>query len=339
MARRRKSAKFWLWVLLPLLLAAGGRAVAVDEARYLRVGTGPPGETHFQIGNLLASAISAPPGLPPCARGGSCGVPGLIALASATNGSVANIEAIADGRLDAALTQADVPFWAATGVPPFAGRPITSLRAVANLGTDQMHLVVWRDGPIHALRDLRGKRVSLGENGSGTRLHARQLLAALGIKESEVKEDNQRSAVAADALLAGKIDAFFVMDAPPVPSVEELAKRKPIRLIGVTGPAAEKMRRADPLLFPGRVQSGTYAGVDGDTPTLAVGVTLVVAASLPDDLVFALTQSLWQPATVALLNDAHHGGTPITVASALAGLGLPLHPGAQRFYADKNNLR
>jgi TRAP transporter TAXI family solute receptor len=268
-----------VWLALQLVLAAvtpPTEARAGEEIRYLRVGTASPGETHFQLGNLLASAISAPPGLPPCARGGSCGVPGLIAGASATSGSIANIEAIADGRLDAGLTQADIPFWAATGAPPFQGRPITNLRAIANIGADQMHLVVWRDGPIRALRDLRGRRLSLGETGSGTLVHARQLLAALGIKESDVKIEHMRSAVAADAMLDGKIDAFFVMDSAPVPTVAELAKTRPIRLIGIAGPAAEKLKRADPLLVPSRIAANLYDGVDSDTITLT-GLTTTTA--------------------------------------------------------------
>src|ERR1700761_4795064 len=150
-----------------LALSASG-----DEARYLRVGTGPPGETQFPLGSLIASAISAPPGLP-CNHSGACGVPGLIAVATATAGSEANVEVMAEGRLDAALMEADVPL--------FAGKRAETVRGIANLGLEQMHLVVLRDGPIRALRDLKGKRVSLGEEGSGTHLHAHQLLAALGI--------------------------------------------------------------------------------------------------------------------------------------------------------------
>ncbi len=252
-----------------------------DEARYLRVGSGPPGESQFPLGSLIASAISAPPGLP-CAHAAACGVPGLIAVASATAGSVDNIETIAEGRLDAALTEADVPM--------FLGKRADSVRAIGNLAIDQMHLVVLRDGPIKTLRDLKGKRVSLGEEGSGTHLHAHQLLTALGLKDSEVKEDNLRSALAADAMLAGKLDAFFVMDEAPVPTIAELAKIKPIRLLGISGPAVEKMRQADHLLEPSRIAGGTYLGIEGETQTIAVGLTFVVAASLPDDLVYGITR-------------------------------------------------
>jgi TRAP transporter TAXI family solute receptor len=324
--------------LLLLSSGAGQADNSADQARYFRIGTGPPGETQFLLGGLIASAISAPPGLPPCSQGGVCGVRGLIAVASATSGSLAIIDAIADGRLDAGFTEADMPFWAVTGAPPFAGHPIKSLRAVANIGSDQLHLVVPRDGPIHAMRDLRGRHISLGEPGSGSEIHSHQLLAALGIKDSEIKPVFLGSAVAADAMLAGKLDGFFVLDSAPVPSVDELAKNMPIRLIGITGPAAAKLRHADPLLFPGRIAGGTYQGVEGDCPTLAIGVTLLVSATLPDDLVFGMTRSLWQSETVLLLNNAHRGTPPIASASALAGLGLPLHPGAQRYYANLHEI-
>lgn len=309
-----------LGLSLALALSAAG-----DEARYLRVGTGPPGETHFPLGSLIASAISAPPGLP-CAHAGACGVPGLIAVATATAGSEDNIETLAEGRLDAALTEADVPL--------FQGKRAETLRAIGNLALDQMHLVVLRDGPIRSMRDLKGKRVSLGEKGSGTHLHAHQLLVALGFKDAEFKEDNLRSALAADAMLAGKLDAFFVMDEAPVPTITELAKIKPIRLLAIAGPAVEKMREADHLLEPSRIAGGTYLGIEGDIPTIAVGLTFVVSASLPDDLVYGITRSLWQPETQQLLTDARRGGAPITPAGAVDGLGVPLHPGAARYYAE-----
>jgi len=325
---RRRLSTIALWTVLALATATGASG---DDARYLRVGTGPPGETHFPLGSLIASAISAPPGLP-CPHAGACGVAGLIAVASATAGSEANVQTIAEGHLDAALVEADTP------LP--AGRKADQIRAIGNLSLDQLHVVVLRDGPIRSLRDLKGKRVSLGEEGSGTHLHAHQLLDALGFKESDVKEDNLRSAVAADAMAAGKLDAFFVMDEAPVPSVAELAKIKPIRLLGVTGPAAEKLRKNDALLEPSRISGGTYLGIEGDIPTIAVGLTLVVAARLPDDLVYGITKSLWQPETQQMLSDARRGGKPITAAGAVTGLGIALHPGAQRFYAEgKPGLR
>ena len=306
-----------------LLLLASAAGAGPDDARYLRIGTGPPGETQFPLGSLIASAISAPPGLP-CNHSGACGVPGLIAVATATAGSEANVEVMAEGRLDAALMEADIP--------TFAGKRAENVRGIASLGLEQMHLVVLRDGPIRSLRDLKGKRVSLGEEGSGTHLHAHQLLAAQGLKDGDLKEDNLRSAVAADSMAAGKLDAFFVMDQAPVPSVEELAKIKPLRLIAITGPVIDKLRKGDALLEPSRIAAGTYSGIDSDTSTIGVGLTLVVAASLPDDLVWGITRALWQPETQQLLAESRRGAAPLTPASATTDLGVPLHPAAQRFY-------
>lgn len=339
MALWRRSV---IGLVLALFLAPPSRAETFetggDQPRYLRVGTGPPGETHFLLGSQLASAISAPPGLPACGSGPSCGVEGLIAVATATSGSSEIIEEIAEGRLDAGLTEADLPFWAASGAPPFAGHAITSLRAVANVGADQLHLVVRQDGPIHAMRDLRGKHISIGDPGSGTQLHASLLLAALGIKPKDIKTEGFRSAVAADAMLAGRLDGFFVMDSAPVPSVEGLAKILPIRLIGITGPAVTKLKREDPLIFPSRINGGTYHGVDNDAPTIAIGVTFLVSAHLGEELIYGITQSLWQDSTLKLLNDSHRGAPPIGIGSALSGLGLALHPGAQRFYSERGSL-
>ena len=134
--------------LVPKALALAGGLLALltasawsDDIRYLRVGTGPPGESYFPMGGLIASAISNPPGSRPCNRGGNCGVPDLIAVAMATSGSVNNVEAIGDGRMDAALIQADIAMWAVQRQPPFEGRPVIDLRSVANLYPGQFHLV------------------------------------------------------------------------------------------------------------------------------------------------------------------------------------------------------
>ena len=121
-----------------LVVAAGiaGSALA-QGSQFFRIGTGSTGGTYFPIGAILASAISNPPGSRECERGGSCGVPGLIAVAQSTTGSVENVRAIGSGLLESALSQADVAFWAYHGRHTFAETgPIKNLRAIAN-GRDE----------------------------------------------------------------------------------------------------------------------------------------------------------------------------------------------------------
>src|SRR5215510_6799718 len=157
-----------------LLGGAGAPPVgAQDETRFFRIGTGPTTGNYFTIGGIIANAISNPPGSRPCDKGGSCGVPGLIAVAQTTQGSVQNVELIADRTLDSGLCQSDVAYWAYSGTGMYSGgTPFDGLRTIANLYQESLQIVVRADSKIAAIGDLRGKRISLGGRGSGTRATA-----------------------------------------------------------------------------------------------------------------------------------------------------------------------
>lgn len=320
----------WEWALILSAMLAGGATAAAEEVHYLRVGTGPPGETHFPMGGVIAGALSNPPGSRPCERGGSCGVPGVVAIATATNGSAFNATALGEGRLELAVVQADIARWAARGAPPF-GKPVPNLLSIARLYSDQIQLIARRDAHIDSPRDLRGKRVSLGIKGSGTLTRSRLLLAAWGIREGDLKAEFQGASLAADAVAGGRLDAFFVVDAAPVPVVAELARSTPITVVPLAGDEVQKIGRGDPLLHPDILPANTYDGQTDAVPVLSVAVNLVVSAALPDDLVYAITRALWHPTTIKALTD---GRGAVTLNNALVDLGAPLHPGARRFYAE-----
>ena len=161
-----KHFKIITGVAFALSLAASS-AMAQDMA-FFRIGTGGTAGTYYPIGGLLANAISNPPGSRPCDKGGSCGVPGLIASALSANGSVANINAIAGGTLESGFSQSDVATWAYTGTGIWEGKPaVEKLRAIANLYPESIHLVVSADSGISSVSDLKGKRVSMDEPGFG----------------------------------------------------------------------------------------------------------------------------------------------------------------------------
>jgi TRAP transporter TAXI family solute receptor len=323
-------------LLIAAMLLAGPPAWA-ETLRYLQIGTGPPGETHFQLGGLISSAISNPPGLRACGRGGGCGVPGLISMASASSGSVANLQDIAAKRLDAAVVQADLALFAYQGREPFAAQPLKGLRSIARIGTDMIQLVVRQGGRIKSLKDLKGKRVSLGEKGSGTLVHARMLLAAAGLSENDLKLEPLRVTEAATALASGKLDAFFVMDSVPSPTLAQLAAQTPISLLALEKPVVEAMRKADPLLHEDEIPAETYAGQAQPLMTLSVAVSLVTSDRMSDDLAEGITRALWSPATQQLLKDGGvvPGRDPATLGTALNGIALPLHPGAAKVYVEK----
>ena len=316
-----------------------GTARAQDgNIRYFRIGTGAAGGTYYPIGTIIANAISTPPGSRPCGPGGACGVPGLIATAQTTQGSVQNLEELAAGRLDAALTQADIAYWAYRAERIYQGKPaFADLRLIAALYPETIHLDVRRDAGITAPGGLRGKRVSLGEAGSGTLVHARILLEAHGLVPDDLDASYLRIGEAADGLRLGRLDAFFFTGGGPVGAIAALAEAAEIALVPIAGAPTEPLRRRFPFFAPARIAGADYKGTV-DTPTLAVATLWVADAKADAELVFGITKALWHPNTKALLERGHPIGKQIVLDRALEFTALPLHPGAERAYRELGKL-
>lgn len=246
---RGTGSKSFVIIFALLLMSGFGLSPQVSQAadiEFLRIGTGPTSGTYFPIGGLIANAISNPPGSRSCERGGSCGVPGVIAVAQSTHGSIDNVMAIGRGDIDAALVQADVAYWAFHGIGMFSGQgAIENLRAVAMLFPSNIHIVARKGSGIKRVQDLSGKRVSLGEKGSGTFVDAKLILTAYGVARSKMKTANLSPGAAADLLAEGKLDAFFLIDGAPTAAIAELANRIDIALIPIEGKPAQKLMKED----------------------------------------------------------------------------------------------
>lgn len=305
------------------------------DVQFLRIGTGPTGGTYFPIGGLIANAISNPPGSRPCDRGGSCGVPGLIAAAVSTSGSVSNVEALKADTLAMALVQADVGFWAWRADGVFQDQePLEDLRAIGRLYPESIHLVARAGSGIDSVGDLKGKRVGLGEKKSGTLVEARLILNAHGLKSSDITPAYLRPGPSADQLAAGDLDAFFFVGGAPLQVVSELAERSSIRLVPIAGATAEKLVDIFPYLGRDTIPAGTYSGQIRDVPTLSVGAVLMTTQAMDDELAYAITRALWHPVNLALYRSGHPGGERLVPDLAAENTGVPLHAGAQRYYDE-----
>lgn len=321
-----------------VLLAAGvlltSLAVPAQDLQFFRVGTGSSSGTYFPIGGIIASAVSNPPGSRECSRGGSCGVPGLIAIAQSTHGSVANVMAIAEGTLESGFSQADVAYWAYTGSGIFEQKgAIESVRAIANLYPESIHLVVRRGSGIRKVADLKGKRVSLDREGSGTRGDALLILAAHGLTPDDIEAESISVGAAADKLRSGDLDGFFFIVGTPANAVSALAEDNLITLVPINGPEADALRKAYPFFAADSISSGTYLNVP-QTQTLSVGAQWLVSADVPEELVYRITKALWHDTTRRLLDTGHPKGKQILLETSLNGIGIPLHPGALRYYEE-----
>lgn len=326
-----------LCAVFAVLLALGG-LVQAQEIRFFRIGTGATSGTYFSLGGVIANAISNPPGSRSCEQGGSCGVPGLIAVAQSTQGSVENVEAIVEDRLDSGLVQADVAYWAYHGTGLFRDKgPSRELRAIANLLVSSVHIVVRADSAIREVAQLAGKRVSLGERGSGSLILAKTILAAYGLSEEAIEPTYHKPGPASDLLHDGALDAFFVVGAVPVTAVADLADRMAIRLLPVSGTTADELGAFYPFFAEAVIEAGTYRNV-AHTASLGISTQWLVAAGADDDFVHALTRSLWHERSRTLFDNGPPEAASLHLQGALKYIAIPLHPGARRYY-DEHGIK
>ncbi|HZA02582.1 MAG TPA: TAXI family TRAP transporter solute-binding subunit [Hyphomicrobiaceae bacterium] len=336
------SANFGVWwcgpaapAILVLGLFWGFVGPSAQEAQFFRIGAAATSGTFFEVGGVIASAISKPAGSPACEHGGSCGVPGLVAVTQATRGSVDNLRMIAAGQIESGIAQSDIVSWGYAGTGIFAADgPMKQLRAIASLFPENVQLVVRGDSSIRTVADLKDKHISLGQMGSGTLADARVLLAAAGLTEKDIKVEYLRPGVAAANIKDGTLDGFFLIGGVPVPAIRELAATTPIRLIPIDVDILSKMRESSSSYRRSVIPPGAYQGVDTETPSIGLNALWIVSAEVSDDLIYAITKALWNEATERLL-EAHNAiGKQVRLKNALDGLSVPLHPGARRFYRE-----
>lgn len=315
-------------------LALGATSSFAQDLKFFTIGTGGTAYTYYPVGGVIANAISKPPGSRECGEGGSCGVDGLIASAVSSRGSVDNVNAIISGLRNSGFAQSDVAYWAYTGTGTMEGKePATDLRTIAALFEEHIHLVALKDSGINSVADLKGKRVSLDEPGSGTYVDAGLILEANGIALGDVTAEALKGGAASEALRNGKIDAFFVVAGYPTGSLVELASAADIKLVPIDGPAADALTEKYGFFASSDIPEGTYEGV-GSVTTVAVGAQWYTSAKEDDDLVYEITKALWNDETRKLLDVGHAKGKTITPDTALNGVGVPLHAGAERFYKE-----
>lgn len=330
-----------LGIALGAVLLAGSVAQAQDM-KFFRIGTGSAGGTYFPIGGIIANGISSPPGSRPCDKGGTCGVPGLVAIAQSTNASAHNVTAINAGQMEAGLAGAATLYYAYHGVEKFKGKKKPKLRVIANLYPEDLHLVLPKGKKLGSLKDLKGKRVGIAQAGSGTQIAVEIMLKAQGITRDNIDEAELNNTQSAERIADGQLDAYFYAAGTPVAAMIQLDNTKGMDLYSFTPDEVKQSNKAVPYYVPSTIKSGTYQGIKYDVNTLAVNGIFVTSSDQPEDLIYEITKALWNKQTRKLLDNGHAKGKVITLETALAGLDgldVPLHPGAEKFYKEKGMIK
>ncbi|MEO0498872.1 MAG: TAXI family TRAP transporter solute-binding subunit, partial [Pseudomonadota bacterium] len=159
------------------------------------------------------------------------------------------------------------------------------------------------------------------------------IMEAAGLSFDDITEENLKGAAATEALRNGRIDALFVVAGYPTGAVVELAAAADAKIVPIDGDVAAALTEQYGFFSASDIPAGTYEGVDGVT-TVAVGAQWLTSANEDEELIYNITKALWNDESRKLLDVGHAKGASITPATALNGLGVPLHAGAERFYKE-----
>ncbi len=321
-------------VCLALFFCVFAYRGVMADSKVIRIGTGGKTGVYYPVGKLLAFGLTRQyAGKDLFWENGQANDSGIIAVAQNSAGSVENINTILSGETELGLVQADVAFEAYKSLGPFQETPDSeNIRAVASLYPEKFQIVVRKDAGIQQVSQLKGKRISLDEQGSGTLTVMRIVMNACGLSEKDLLPVYLKPVFTREKMLAGDLDGFAMMAGVPMEAVSELS-RIGVSLVPIKDEFLDKINESYPHLVKGIIPAGIYPGIPR-TQTVQVFALLVVHAQMEPALVFKITKGLWSESMGELFAQGHPQASEINLKTALSGLSIPLHQGAAKFYTS-----
>ena len=256
-----------------------------------------------------------------------------------SGGSKANIQRIQVEDANMAIVQNDVMYYAYTGTDLFTGEQTQDFSAMAVLYPELCQIIASKESGIKTVADLAGKRVSVGDAGSGVEFNAKQILEACGIDmETGIQKNNLGFDASADALKDGKIDAFFCVAGIPTTAITTLALNNEIEVVEVDDEVFATLSEKYGFYTQQTVPAGTYTGVDVDKKTVAVMATFIVDNDLTEDTVYAMTKAIFENKDA--ITAVHAKGKELDVNNAVQGIPseVPMHAGAVKYFKEAGVL-
>lgn len=252
-----------------------------------------------------------------------------------TTGSVYNLKSLQKGNLDMALAQSDWIFSARNGTGEFsAGGPNKKLRTLFSLHTEAFVVLAKADAGIKSVKDLKGKRIGVGTDGSGMRATAEEFIKMEGWSEASfaafksVAPDEQ-----ANALCSGDVDALFFTTGHPNGRTLQITNKCNTRLISVNGPEVEKLLKEKPYYQRVTLPGGMYPGTKDSVQTFGVKAALVTSSRVEDDVVYEVVKAVFS--NLDNFKTLHPVFASLDKQRMVSeGIIAPLHPGALRYYQE-----
>ncbi|MDX1456032.1 MAG: TAXI family TRAP transporter solute-binding subunit [Marinobacter sp.] len=305
-------------------LSAASTTATAAEQRFVTIGTGGVTGVYYPAGGAICRLVN----MDRKEHGIRCSV-------ESTGGSVYNLNAIRQGELDLAVAQSDWQYHAYNGTSTFEEDGANEgLRAVFSLHPEPFTVVASKGSNINSFEDLAGKRVSVGNPGSGQRATAEVLMEAMGWGLDKFSLAAElKAAEQSQALCDGNIDAFFYTVGHPSGAIKEATTSCDSVLVNVDNEATQKLVSDNPYYRVATIPGGMYRGNDEDVTTFGVAATFVTSTDVPDDVVYEVVKAVFEnfdsfkrlhPAFANLQKEE-------MVSDALSA---PLHPGALKYYKE-----
>lgn len=295
---------------------------------FFGIATGGTGGTYYPLGGTLARLISSKV---------TIGGKKLSATAETSGASVANAQLLGRQDIESAFVAADILDAAYKGKGQFDGKPLKNLRALGALYPEQVQLVTLASANIRTFKDLKGKTVSSGSPGSGQWQLLGQLLEAHGMTRRDIGEDLSSFAQSVDKIKEGNLTASLITAGAPTASITALANARDVRVVPLSGPDVDALRKKQPYYATVQLPANTYKGQSTPVDTLAVLAIWAVHAEVPEQIAYEVTKALYE--NTEALAQAHPKGKEITLKTALQSISIPLHPGAERYYREKGLVK
>lgn len=327
MGLRHKLSTFALATAVGL--GAASAQVSAAEQRFVTIGTGGVTGVYYPAGGAICRLVNKDRK----EHGIRCSV-------ESTGGSIYNLNAIRQGELDLAVAQSDWQYHAYNGSSEFEkDGPNKKLRSVFSLHPEPFTVVARKDSGIKNFEDLKGKRVSVGNPGSGQRATAEVLMKEMGWDMSAYSLAAElKAAEQSQALCDNKIDAYFYTVGHPSGAIKEATTSCDSVLVNVENAATKKLVADNPYYRVATIPGGMYRGNDKDVTTFGVAATVVTSSDVPEDVVYEVVKAVFENFdSFKRLHPAFENLKKEEMVSD--ALSAPLHPGAVKYYKEIGLLK
>ena len=255
-----------------------------------------------------------------------------------TDGSLYNLNTLKNGELDFGIVQSDIVYQASKGEGAFKNAKYPKLRSVMAIYPELLTLVTKKDANINKLLDIKGKRINLGNTGSGNETTTLALFSARGIDKSDLKQATIfGSSEMPDALKNNQIDGYFYMVGHPTANIKDAANSTDVKIIPFDNDILDSLVEKYPYFTKGFIQAGTYKDQSNDITTFGVKAVLVTNENVNENIVYLLVKAILE--NFDEFKKLHPAYENLTKESLLNGLSAPLHDGAKKYFMEAGLIK